>query len=151
MSANSPPPQSSPAPVLRVRTPDGRALRFSQAFHIGRGEECEVHIDDAKVSRRHVLVSCDRGYWSFQDLRSANGVFADGHRLEAADIRRSLTITLGREGPSLTFDVEGRAAADRQRTEYNSLMAGKPSCSKTSHSVISAQHTTRHPWAGGPK
>jgi membrane-bound lytic murein transglycosylase D len=120
MSPASRPSLPSAAPVLRVRTPDGRVLRFSQAFHIGRGEECEVRIDDSKVSRRHVLVSCDRGYWSFQDLRSANGVFADGHRLETANISRSLKITLGREGPSVTFEVEGTAAADRQRTEYES-------------------------------
>ena len=117
--SSTPHPSVPPAvPPLRVRTPDGAVHRFAHTFHIGRGDECEVRIDDAKVSRRHVLVSCERGYWSFQDLRSANGVFADGHPLEAADIRRSLTITLGREGPSLTFEVEGASAADRHRTEY---------------------------------
>jgi pSer/pThr/pTyr-binding forkhead associated (FHA) protein len=118
MNPASHPPVSSVAPSLRVRTPDGRVLRFSQTFHIGRDEECEVRVDDAKVSRRHVLVSCDRGYWSFQDLRSANGVFADGQRLEAGDIRRGLKITLGREGPALTFEVEGATGADRHRTEF---------------------------------
>jgi peptidoglycan lytic transglycosylase D len=112
--------KAMPAPVLRVQTPDGRVLRFSQTFHIGRGEECEVRVDDGKVSRRHVLVSCDRGFWSFQDLRSANGVYADGHRLDAANITRSLKITLGREGPVLTFEVEGTAATDRNRTQYES-------------------------------
>jgi hypothetical protein len=106
------------APQLRVRTPDGRVLRFAHTFHIGRDEECEVRIDDSKVSRRHVLVSCEKGYWSFQDLRSANGVFVDGRPLEAADIRRSLKITLGREGPCVTFEVDGTSAADRHRTEY---------------------------------
>jgi pSer/pThr/pTyr-binding forkhead associated (FHA) protein len=98
-------------PSLRVRTPDGRVLHFTQAFHIGRGEECEVRVEDAKVSRRHVLVSCDRGFWSFQDLRSANGVFADGQRLETASISRSLTITLGQSGPSITLEVDRRATA----------------------------------------
>ncbi len=118
MSPTSPPSRPSTAPVLRVRTPDGRTLHFSQTFHIGRGDECEVRVDDVKVSRRHVLVSCDRGYWSLQDLRSVNGVFADGHRLETATIGRTLTISLGLDGPHLTFAVEGAAAADRQRTEY---------------------------------
>jgi membrane-bound lytic murein transglycosylase D len=117
------PPGPSAVPVLRVRTPDGRVLRFAHAFHIGRGEECDVRIEDAKVSRRHVLVTCDRGIWSFQDLRSANGVYADGHRLEAANISRSLTISLGREGPTLTLELEGRAAAgpDLHRTQVESV------------------------------
>jgi hypothetical protein len=118
MSRTSHPSLPIAVPLLRVRMPDGKTLRFSHTFHIGRGEECEVRIDDAKVSRRHVLVSCDRGYWSFQDLRSANGVFMDGHKLETGDIRRRLTITLGREGPSVGFEVEGTPAADRQRTEF---------------------------------
>jgi hypothetical protein len=118
MSRTSHPSLPPAVPQLRVRTPDGKTLRFSHAFHIGRGEECEVRIDDAKISRRHVLVSCDRGYWSFQDLRSANGVFVDGHKLETGDIRRRLTITLGREGPGVGFEVEGTPAADRQRTEF---------------------------------
>jgi membrane-bound lytic murein transglycosylase D len=115
-------------PSLRVRTPDGRVLHFTQAFHIGRGEECEVRVEDAKVSRRHVLVSCDRGFWSFQDLRSANGVFADGQRLETASISRSLTITLGQSGPSITLEVDRRATApDLYRTQFESPPAGDDS------------------------
>lgn len=123
MSRTSHPSLPTAVPLLRVRTPDGKSLRFSHTFHIGRGEECEVRIDDSKVSRRHVLVSCDRGYWSFQDLRSANGVFMDGHKLETGDIRRRSTITLGREGPAVAFEVEGTPAADRQRTEFESRRA----------------------------
>jgi hypothetical protein len=96
----------SSVPTMRVRTPDGRVLRFTEPFHIGRGEECEVRVDDVHVSRRHLLVSFENGSWGFRDLRSANGVFADGHRLGAAAISRSLAITLGRDGPTLTLEVE---------------------------------------------
>ena len=48
---------SASAPPLHVRTADGRRFQFTQAFHVGRGDDCEVQIDDAHISRKHVLVS----------------------------------------------------------------------------------------------
>ncbi len=121
MSATGQSPVTRSAPVLRVRTPDGHVHRFTESFHIGRGEECEVRIDDALVSRRHLLVSVEDGRWTFQDLRSANGVFADGMRLETAAISKGLTISLGRQGPIVSLEIEqpGRAT-DPRKTERES-------------------------------
>lgn len=102
------PPQSevqpSPPP-LRVRY-EGRVLRLSQSFHVGRDADCDVRLDDVQVSRRHVLVSFDKGIWSFQDLRSGNGVYVDGQRVQSGTIDPTLTMSLGLNGPLLTFDVE---------------------------------------------
>lgn len=95
-----------PTPVLTVRTPDGRALQFSQSFHIGRDEDCEVRIQDVHVSRRHAVVLLAGGGWSLRDLQSANGVYADGARIEIAPIDQALTVSLGDDGPQLTLEIE---------------------------------------------
>ena len=79
------PSQSSPAlPKLRVRTVDGRSFRFSQSFHIGRGEDCEVRIEDVHVSRKHAAVSFSDGRWRIRDLNSSNGLFVNGERVDTA-------------------------------------------------------------------
>ena len=94
------------APPLNVRTPDGRRFQFSQAFHVGRGDDCEVQIDDAHVSRKHVLVSFQEGRWSFRDLQSANGVFVNDARVSAATIDQSVQLRLGgADGPLLVLEL----------------------------------------------
>ena len=61
-------------------------LRFSRAFHVGRDVDCEVRVDDAGVSRRHVLVAFEDGHWRLSDQGSSNGVFVDGQRVETVSI-----------------------------------------------------------------
>jgi hypothetical protein len=92
--------------MLVVTMPDGRSFRFAQSFYVGRGEECELRIDDALVSRRHLLVSVNDGRWDVQDLRSSNGTFSDAGRVTTAPIEGELTVSLGRQGPALTFEIE---------------------------------------------
>jgi membrane-bound lytic murein transglycosylase D len=97
-------------PRLRVRTADGRSFRFAQSFHIGRGGDCEVQIEDVHVSRKHAAVECDNGEWLIRDLRSSNGVFVNGERMETAPIEGPVTVRLGgSDGPSLAIDVESVA------------------------------------------
>jgi membrane-bound lytic murein transglycosylase D len=109
--------ESSPVlPRLRVRTADGRAFRFSQSFHIGRGEDCEVRVDDVHVSRKHVAVSIVDGQWHIDDLQSSNGVFVNGDRVVTAMIdRQPVTLRLGGEdGPSLALEAEAPSIVTRR-------------------------------------
>lgn len=54
-------------------------------YWIGRDEECEVALEDSRVSRRHARLEWreDRG-WTLVDLESKNGTILDGKRLEPA-------------------------------------------------------------------
>jgi hypothetical protein len=114
MTAPQRPSKPAGAPVLQVHTPDGRVFRFSTPFHIGRDHDCEVRLNDVKVSRRHLAVSFERGSWCVRDLKSANGIFLDGRRVDTASVDGSLSVSLGADGPSLTFEVEGMAAGKRR-------------------------------------
>jgi membrane-bound lytic murein transglycosylase D len=93
-------------PTLSVRTEDGRAFRFSRSFRIGRDHDCDLRLEDAEVSRQHVLVSFGNGHWELHDQQSGNGVYVKGRRVETASIGDSLTIRLGADGPRLVMEVE---------------------------------------------
>ena len=105
-------PGSPAIPMLSVRTDDGRTFRFSRPFHIGREHDCDVRIEDAHVSRKHVMVSFEDGQWRLRDQQSGNGVFVNGRRVETAAIDKSLTIRLGADGPLVVMEVESPRPAD---------------------------------------
>jgi membrane-bound lytic murein transglycosylase D len=107
-------PTSPDTPALSVRTEDGRAFRFSRPFQIGREHDCDVRIEDAHVSRKHVAVSFRNGRWTLRDLQSGNGVFVDGRRVDTSPIDASLTIRLGADGPVVVMQVES-AVVPRSR------------------------------------
>ena len=113
MTASGQKPRSLAIPILRVRTADGRSFRFSHPFHIGREYDCAVRIEDAHVSRKHVMVSFEDGHWQLRDQHSGNGLFVDGRRVETAAIDGTLTIRLGADGPILVMDVESRGVPTR--------------------------------------
>ena len=49
---------------------------------IGRSQENDIVINDAKVSRIHLqLVISDDGTYSVVDLNSANGTYVNGERI----------------------------------------------------------------------
>jgi membrane-bound lytic murein transglycosylase D len=98
--------QSSAMPMLKIRTEDGRAFRFSRPFHIGRERDCDVRIENVHVSRKHVIVSFEDGRWRLRDQQSGNGVFLNGRRVDTASIDTSLTIRLGPDGPLVVLEVE---------------------------------------------
>ena len=114
-------PRSSAIPILTVRTEDGRSFRFSSSFHIGREHDCAVRVEDAHVSRKHVMVSFEEDHWQLRDQRSGNGVFVNGQRVETASIDNALTIRLGADGPLLVMEVESsRALPARQAVTQRS-------------------------------
>jgi len=109
------PPRAPDDTPLSVRLPDGRVLGFSASFYIGREPGCDVQLDDAQVSRRHAEVLRQRGQWIIRDLRSSNGLFVDGERVDVAPIGTGVTIALGTDGPVLQIHSATRAEPARER------------------------------------
>jgi len=53
---------------------------------IGRSRECDVVLDDAGVSRRHVEIRPEGEGWVLRDLGSTNGVLVDGREVREAHV-----------------------------------------------------------------
>ena len=101
-------------PVLHVHTADGRVFRFTEPFHIGRDHDCDLRVNDPHVSRKHLAGSFEDGVWRLRDLKSANGMFVDGRRVETTSITGTLSLSLGADGPVLTFEVEAAEGTKRR-------------------------------------
>ncbi|MEM9940944.1 MAG: SpoIIE family protein phosphatase [Planctomycetota bacterium] len=49
---------------------------------IGRHPQCEIHIDDGSVSRRHAEITYDGGQYYVRDLNSRNGTFLNDQPIQ---------------------------------------------------------------------
>jgi membrane-bound lytic murein transglycosylase D len=100
----------TPPPLLKVRAEMGpeekRVFTFTQAFRIGRTEDCEVCIKNEHVSRKHVEVVFENGAWLIRDLQSANGIFVNEERVQSVPLFTALRIRLGIRGPFVEFLVD---------------------------------------------
>jgi len=73
-------------------------------FLIGRGEDCEVLIDHADISRRHALLLVDPDGVFVEDLGSSNGTFIDGRLArERTVFRPGDTLVLGADVIRIEF------------------------------------------------
>jgi len=103
--------QSTPAVLVKVlqgETNESK-VRFSDTFVIGRGRECDLRINDRRVSRQHVKVFYENGTWMIKDMESRNGTFVGGERITEHTLTGKAMLELGEEGPVLLLETEQAA------------------------------------------
>jgi sigma-B regulation protein RsbU (phosphoserine phosphatase) len=64
-------------------------------FILGRSEECDAAIPDARVSRIHARIELENGEYFVTDAGSRHGTFVNGERRERMPLRNSDEIRLG--------------------------------------------------------
>jgi hypothetical protein len=80
----------------RLILSDGRAFNVGdQPLVIGRSPDIDVVINDTNVSRRHAEVWRTSGGVAVRDLRSTNGTFVNGHRIDAVSLSPRDIIVVG--------------------------------------------------------
>ena len=98
--ANSPALHTEPVdrPVLLrmdgVQAGEVVSLAILPCF-IGRHPSCQIVIDDAGVSRKHVRIVLQNDEFWLEDLGSRNGTFVDGKRLERKHLQDGALIQVG--------------------------------------------------------
>ncbi len=94
-----------PIPII-VRMERGIAdkteMRFVDDFQIGRDATCDFIMRDQPVSRFHLRFFYDGEHWWAKDLKSTNGTFLDGKRIEEIILPAKSKIALGEGGPLLS-------------------------------------------------
>lgn len=92
---------------------------------IGRGSECEIAIDDALLSRRHVRISLSSGADSLtlRDLGSANGTFVNGVRVADAALTPGDELRLGSRRFIVVGPLREAAAASGEGEEDVTMLA----------------------------
>ncbi len=99
--------------VLIVRSPGNeRSYPLDRVLSVGRGEDNDVILASAEVSRHHARIGPIGFDLQVVDLGSANGTFVEGTRLEpraATVLRAGQRVAIGQH--SLAIDDDGPSAA----------------------------------------
>ncbi|HEU5196175.1 MAG TPA: FHA domain-containing protein [Methylomirabilota bacterium] len=103
--------------LVAERTPVKAYEVATLGVTIGRGEDMDIVIDNASVSRRQARIEMvPTGEWVVEDLNSANGTFVNGQRLTARrTLARGDEISFGKF--SLFFDRALRAPVQARAIE----------------------------------
>lgn len=131
-------------PAIRVTVAltrdDRQEYRFLAPFIIGRIDQCGIPIKSEFVSRNHVDVSFENGYWVLRDLDSANGLFYNSERVKMVVVQSPVMVRLGVQGPVLKFEVEQPAPV-----EYKAAWPVQPPKPEPIPTVTPAPPTPQRP------
>jgi phosphoserine phosphatase RsbU/P len=72
-----------------------RATISKNPFTLGRGEDCDAAIPDARVSRIHARIELENGEYFITDAGSRHGTFLNGERCQRMRLRNNDEIRLG--------------------------------------------------------
>ena len=86
-----------------VRTPTASAQLGARPIILGAGRECDLVVDDAKVSRKHAELTFQPDGILVKDLGSSNGTFFQGSRVTEIVVPLGASIQLG----STTVRLQG--------------------------------------------
>jgi hypothetical protein len=64
-------------------------------WRLGRGEECEVQVDDHRASRQHAQLGFKGAVIALRDLGSTNGTYVNGFRIEEVPIAVGSVLRIG--------------------------------------------------------
>jgi transcriptional regulator of acetoin/glycerol metabolism len=75
---------------------DGRMVLLDRVIRIGRGDDCDLVLDDAAASRTHVQIEPrPGGCFAIVDLGSRNGTFVDGARISRQELHGAAIVRVG--------------------------------------------------------
>jgi pSer/pThr/pTyr-binding forkhead associated (FHA) protein len=84
---------------------------------VGRGSDCDLRVDDPRLSRRHAWLAVAEGCWRFGDLDSKNGTTRAGRTADDAALRDGDWISFGGLlGQFADLRSAGRASAGKTRS-----------------------------------
>jgi len=93
------------APVMLARAVETRVV-------LGRDAECDIVLDDRRVSRRHAEIERVGAQWRISDLGSHNGTFVDGVRIDGrCEAQDSAVVAVGNSLFVLARDVRRSGGA----------------------------------------
>lgn len=89
-------------------------LEPERSYTIGRDPNCDIPINDSRISRTHIRISFNGKTWELADLGSSNGTFRDSKQVDRIKVNETVDIHLGGVGNLLlTFTVLQGSTGER--------------------------------------
>ncbi len=86
-----------------------------ESFRIGRDLQSDLSIDNPYVSRNHVAITVDLGFYQLRDLDSTSGTYVNGERVKTRRLKEGDRIRLSRgRGVEFVFHQEVTAEDTQQ-------------------------------------
>lgn len=89
--------------ILTKGSKKGQRYPINQNSSAGRSNECDIHLDDSQISRKHVRLDVIGGSLRITDMNSANGTFINHDKINTAYARPGDCLTIG----NLEFKIIG--------------------------------------------
>lgn len=80
-------------------------LEEGSDYVVGREPECDVRVEDERISRRHAALRFAAGRWTLADLGSKNGILVDGVTVRDAAVELEARCWLSLGGVPGRFEV----------------------------------------------
>ncbi len=81
--------------ILRDGLLLGTEVLVPGTYTLGSSREAEIHLDDAQVEPLHALLYFQNGRTAIQDNGSRGGVYVNGHKVRACEIRSQDEVLVG--------------------------------------------------------
>jgi hypothetical protein len=104
------PPAEGPARLIRIDAGHAETYVLQRRNQVGRAPGSEVHIDTSSVSRLHALIVTAPGGAIIEDVKSTNGTFVNGRRIQRQLLRDGDLITIGEAHFQYVAERLGRPA-----------------------------------------
>ncbi len=69
---------------------------YKSPFYVGRSPDCDVFLQHSSISRRHAEISRVADDYNIEDLKSRNGTYVNGQRIERQLLRNGDVIVVGK-------------------------------------------------------
>ncbi|HEY1938893.1 MAG TPA: SpoIIE family protein phosphatase [Candidatus Angelobacter sp.] len=92
-------------PYLLIRAP-GRADKVflnGEEFTIGRSEDCDLVLNDSRISRVHARLVQEQGSYFILDVGSRHGTFINGSRCSRANLKHNDQLSFGVSEISVSY------------------------------------------------
>jgi pSer/pThr/pTyr-binding forkhead associated (FHA) protein len=86
-----------------------------ESIKVGRNADCDVPIDNLGVSRYHCEIVKKEGFYVLRDLKSNNGTYVNGRRIDAYNLNDGDEISIGKF--TITYNGKGQTTAELAEVE----------------------------------
>lgn len=90
-------------------------LREEKPSSLGRDPDCDIPLDDGRISATHARLAFEQGEWRVRDVKSKNGTFVNAIRVTEASLEAGDWISFG--GLLTRFEVISEAEVEKLRAE----------------------------------